>query len=256
MLITTNYIRRCRSIFIMSEVELFKELGMTSNEAKVYLALLKSRSAQAGRITKISGIHRRNVYDALERLIQKGLVSVINKGKHKIFVAEPPERILKILEERRNLAEVEILKLKEIYESDKYKQSARVYYGKSGLRTVFDDQVQEKKEILVIGASMKFFDMLKWYSIQYEKARKKAHIKTKVIFNESDRPEIKKRKFVNSQVRYLPKEYSGPAATNIYGHKVAIILWIEPPIAIIIENKELADTYRRYFDLLWKLSKK
>jgi len=240
----------------MSQVELFEELGMTRNEAKVYLALLKSRSAQAGRITKISGVHRRNVYDALERLIQKGLVSNINKGKQKIFVAEPPERILRIIEDKKALAEAELPKLKEIQMSEEYKQSARVYYGKSGLQTVFDDQIQERKDILVINASIKFFDIFKWYGIQYKKARQQAKIKTKLIFSEADKLSIKKGQLVRSEVKYLPEEYSGPAATNIYGNKVAIILWIEPPIAIIIENKELAETYRRYFNLLWQMAKR
>ncbi|MFH0869247.1 MAG: helix-turn-helix domain-containing protein [archaeon] len=236
--------------------ELFEELGMTRNEAKVYMALLKSKSAQAGRITKISGVHRRNVYDALERLIQKGLVSTINKGKQKVFVAEPPERILRIIDDKKALAEEQIPKLRALQQSEEYKQSARVYYGKSGLQTVFDDQVQSGSEVLVYGASLKYFDLLKWYSFQHEKKRIKYGIKSKLIFNETEKPEVRKKSLARSQVKYISKDYSGPAATNIYGNKVAIILWIEPPVAIIIENRELAETYRRYFNLLWKLSKK
>ncbi len=240
----------------MASMGVFEELGMTRNESKVYVALLKSTSAQAGRITKISGVHRRNVYDALERLIQKGLVSVINKGKHRIFVAESPDRILRIIEEKKILAEAEVPKLIELQKAGEYKQSARVYYGKGGLTTVFDDQVQKGKDVLVYGASTKYFSMLKWYDIQHTKKRVRAGIKTKLIFNETDKREVKRHEQVNSQVKYLPKEYCGPAATNIYGDSVAIILWIEPPVAVIIENKELADTYRRYFNLLWQISKK
>ena len=42
------------------------------------------------------------------------------------------------------------------------------------------------------------------------------------------------------------------AVTNIYGNKIAIIVWSEPPEAVIIENKDAAESYRSYFEVLWK----
>jgi len=56
----------------------------------------------------------------------------------------------------------------------------------------------------------------------------------------------------NSQVKQLPRK-TGPAAINIYGNKVAIIHWSkETPFAIVINNKDIAESYKEFFKLLWK----
>jgi len=43
---------------------------------------------------------------------------------------------------------------------------------------------------------------------------------------------------------------------NIYGNKTAIILWAKQPIVIAIREKEIADAYKNYFELMWRLAKK
>ena len=57
------------------------------------------------------------------------------------------------------------------------------------------------------------------------------------------------------ETRFLSKEYSGPAVINIYADRVVNILWQgETPICFMIINKAIADSYRKWFDLLWKYS--
>jgi len=61
---------------------------------------------------------------------------------------------------------------------------------------------------------------------------------------------------VESEFRYYDDISESPAVTNIYGDKVAIIIWTENPEAIIIENAAVAKAYKSYFDILWKNGKK
>jgi hypothetical protein len=65
--------------------------------------------------------------------------------------------------------------------------------------------------------------------------------------------EVKKLKM--TEVRILPKEYMTPTHISIVGDKVGIILWSEQPLGILIESKEIADSFRNYFALLWKIAK-
>ena len=74
-----------------------------------------------------------------------------------------------------------------------------------------------------------------------------------IIFDSSAKGKLKKIPY--AEIRFLPKNYATPAATNIYGNKVAIINWTENPLAILINNKEIADSYRKYFEILWKSAK-
>ena len=58
-----------------------------------------------------------------------------------------------------------------------------------------------------------------------------------------------------TEVKILPKEYMTPTHINVVGEKVGMILWSEQPLGILIENREIADSFRTYFELLWKLAK-
>ena len=55
-------------------------------------------------------------------------------------------------------------------------------------------------------------------------------------------------------VKYL--DYISPSTTFIYSDKVLIIIWEPFPTAIRIKDKQTADSYRSYFEMLWKISKK
>ena len=72
--------------------------GLTRNEAKVYLALLKIGSASVNEITRKSGIHRVNAYDVINRLMEKGLISSTMRANKTYYEAANPEELLKILD--------------------------------------------------------------------------------------------------------------------------------------------------------------
>src|SRR3989344_8340889 len=77
------------------------EFGLTENESKVYLTVLESGSALAGEITVKTGIHRRNVYDSIERLIKKGLMGYITINNKKYFKATNPRHFFALLDHER-----------------------------------------------------------------------------------------------------------------------------------------------------------
>ena len=61
------------------------KLGLNQNEAKVYLSLLKFGKSDAHQIIKDTKFHKSIVYDNLDKLINKGLVTYIIDGKKRIF---------------------------------------------------------------------------------------------------------------------------------------------------------------------------
>jgi sugar-specific transcriptional regulator TrmB len=230
---------------------LLEEVGLTRIEAKVYIILLELGSALAGKITEKSGIHRRSVYDALERLLEKGLVSYVTTNNRRYFEAVEPKRLLQIIEERKdNLKSIlPELELKRKYAEEK--QETTFFKGKQALKTLFDSQIATRKEILIFGAATNAYKIIKYYFSRYDTLRVKYKIPVKAIFNTK-----LERIIPLSKIRYLPRQYSSHAATNIYGDNVAIILWSEEPLAILIKNKEIAAGYRQYFKLMWKVAKK
>jgi len=234
--------------------ELIETFGLTKLESKIYLTLLDLGPSLAGLITRKSGIHRRNVYDALERLIQKGLVGYIVKNNRKYFEASNPDSLIELLKEKEESIRNILPQLKSKYEQTFEKSETLFFKGKNGLKTVFEDQLSLKKEILVIGASSLAREILKYYFHWFDKRRVEKKIKIKLIYNESAK---KERKIKLAEIRYLPKDYHNPAAMNVYGDRVAIIHWSkENPFVILIKDKDIADGYRNYFNLMWSIAKK
>jgi|TARA_B100001971_G_C18191252_1_gene538743 sugar-specific transcriptional regulator TrmB len=230
-----------------------KQAGLTNNEALVYQALLELGPSLAGQISRKTGLHRRTVYDTTEMLIKKGLIGYMLNNNRRVFKAASPKRFLEILEEKQGRIKEAIPEMLEFYNKTKGKQETNFYKGKSGLRTVFEDQLGTGKEILVLGASPLAYEIFQFYFKWFDKRRKEKKIKTKMIFSSAD----KKIKIPFAEIKYLPQKYSSPLAVNIYGNKVAIILWRkENPFVIVITDEEVAEGYKKYFELMWKVAKK
>ncbi|MBI2499167.1 hypothetical protein HYV88_02905 [Candidatus Woesearchaeota archaeon] len=229
--------------------EILKEIGLTENESKVYLALLELGPSLAGQISRKTGLHRRTVYDTTERLIEKGLIGYILKNNRRVFESSSPKRFLEVIKEKENSINEILPELLSSYTKTREKQETNFYNGKEGIKTVLEDQIETGKEILILGASSLAYEVLQFYFKWFDKRRKEKKIKARIIFSKN----IKKINIPFAEIRYLPEKYSSPLAINIYSDKVAIILWSkESPIAIVIKNKEISEGYRKYFELVWK----
>jgi sugar-specific transcriptional regulator TrmB len=230
-----------------------KEMGLTENESKVYSALLELGPSLAGSISKKTGLHRRVVYDTTHMLIQKGLIGYILENNRKLFQASNPNRFIDILKEKQDSIQTIIPDMLLMFQKTKEKEETNFYKGKNGLKTVLEDQLESKEELLIISAYPIAYDVMQFYFKWFDKKRVKQKQKARIIFNKTD----KKLKIPLSEVRFLPKKYFTPLAINIYGDKVAIILWSQDnPLAIVIKNKEIAEGYKKHFELMWRIAKK
>lgn len=238
-----------------------ESLGLTKLETKVYLELLKLGSTKAGPLVTKTELHRTTVYDILKRLMEKGLVSFIFKEKTRYFQASNPEHFLDLINEKReeiNKKEKDIKKvvrdLKYIQEQSKIKESAQIMQGKRAIKTVFED-ILEYKEYYSFASKGKFKEILETYFDQFQIKKRRRKIKAKILIDESLR-DSDYVKSISGEIKFLPKEYSYPTATFIFGYKVAFFVFTEYPTAFLIESKELAESYKSYFALLWKLARK
>ncbi len=232
--------------------ETLQQLGLTKTEEKIYLTLLDYGSMLAGPLAQKAGIHRRNVYDALHRLIEKGLVSYIMTNNRHYYQAEDPQRLLGMVKERE-IGVKELLPPLELkFRMSHEKQETLFYKGKEGIKAIFEDQLREKKPVYIMGGSKNASEILRYYLPRYTKQRLQKKIQLNIIYTGKRE---KDKGTPLAKTRSLPEGYAGLAATNIYGDKVAIIIWTEEPIAILIKNKDVAESYMNYFKLLWNIAR-
>src|SRR3989344_8948965 len=128
-------------------IEELKDYGFSDNEANIYLALLKIGIETANIISEITGMKRSTTYDNLHILINKGIVSQIVKDGVQYYQAAEPEKILSLLDEKRDRIKKIIPQLNGIKESIKEKTGVTYFEGKKGVLTVLNDIIDERKEL-------------------------------------------------------------------------------------------------------------
>ncbi|MDD5191749.1 MAG: helix-turn-helix domain-containing protein [Candidatus Nanoarchaeia archaeon] len=246
--------------------EELKLLGLNDIDIKVYLTLLNLSESLASEIAKKAEIPRASVYDVLERLEKEGLVSHISKDFKKYFSAAEPETIIKNLEYKKQkikdiLPELDKIKRKISTETTK----TEVYEGKKGLQTIMNFMLEEK-EFFVMGASRKSEEILPFFMEKWHKERAKRKIQVKIIYNDIEKvrkslqdPKIKNILGVGKgwNYKFLHVNYLSPVMTIVFGKRVGLINWVEDhPSAILIESKDIAETYKQYILNLWGIAKK
>jgi len=237
--------------------EILEQVGFSRNEAKVYLALLELGSSTAGDISKKSKVHRTNVYDALEGLGKKGAVAHFSKNDIKYFEAVDPESLLNLLHEKELALESIMPQLKLTHQFVSLKTDAYVYEGVKSVKAILDKFLEKKEPIFVYGIPKEALPKMQSFIVHYHKKRIAAKIAMNHIYNDDAMQRIE---YLNSlpytEARHLPKEFNSPVSTNICGDEVVLVVWQDPVFAIQIKNKEMANSYKKYFEILWGIAKK
>ena len=248
------------------EYESLKEAGLTEGEVKVYVALLKIGSQTSGKIVEESGVSKSIIYHILKKLIDKGLVSYIIKDKTKHFQADDPTHLKDYLEEREKDLEKtkkdvdnilpKLLSLKQVTKES----TAQIYEGFKGIQTAHEhtySKLKKGEEYFYLGI---FPEQQEKYHLYWERdhrKRAKAGINCKLLFNQRTDPKILKNrnKFKGCDARYMPMDIKTPAW--FMGYKDTVVIGLqETEFAIEIVNQKIADSFKAYFDYLWKIVKK
>jgi sugar-specific transcriptional regulator TrmB len=230
-----------------------EQLGLTRIEASIYLTLLENGSQQAGAITKSTGIHRRTVYDAIARLVEKGLVSYIRSNTTKIYEATHPERLMELLKEQERSLASQMKQLEGLYDQQPARHETVFFRGKRGVKALFDDQLtQSNSTILMLGATTAAVEQLKYYFPSFDRMRVQRKIKVKLLFDQRAKGKSYVNKIPLSESKVIQVGRPQDVVTCIYGDSVAIVTFSEKPFGILIREQAVAMQYRNYFELFWK----
>lgn len=236
----------------MADVEkTLEKIGLSTNEIKTYLTLNDHGSCKAGRISKLAHLDRSSAYNSLKLLQEKGFVSYVMIGKVKWFQATGPRRIVEYLKEQEDDVTAILPALQERHKRKKIEGQVRMFKGLKGVRSVFLDIIRTGKDNYVFGSEGQFSERMPEFAYQFDRMKKEKGIKTQLIIRRGRRELDNK----TTKYKYLCDDVESPAVTNIYGGKIAIIIWTDEPEGIIIENAAAARAYKSYFDLMWKYSK-
>lgn len=238
----------------------FDLLNLSENEGKVYLALLELGGGYVSTVARRAGLPRVNCYHTLENLLKKGLVSFISKDKVRFFSAEPPQKLVNVLEEKTNYARSILPELLSISNTLAFKPKIKYFEGLEGVKNILNDTLTAKKELIgysnLEGACELFGD----YIIGYADQKMKKSLKTRIICPSSEQsfdyvkkyyppnfpPELIEILFVN------PKEFWFEHEILIYDDKVVVIsLNKDELVGMIFESPVYARSQKAIFNLAW-----
>ena len=247
------------------ETKVLQEIGLTSGEIKVYLALLKIGESSTGAIAKESQVSRSKLYLILDKLSKKGLVSHVLKGKITYFKAMEPKRILNYMDEKnsefnKKRVEIETFIKKFGEQKSKDKTEATLFSGIKSIKNFYLnllDELSQGEIYYVLGATYgENKPGVKEFFENYHNQRAKKKIKLKMLANHDTKEKLVKTTYLNAEIRFLPQYLLSNMIVVFYKNKSFIFFLSDEPVGFLMKNQEITKGFKSYFEAFWKLAKK
>ena len=242
------------------------QLGLTDGEARIYASLLKLGSSKVGAIVRDSHVSYSKIYDVLERLSIKGLVSHVTIGNIKHFNAVEPYRLYDYIQKKEEQLNTQkktvnliVPSLIRLAKNNRIGNSAEIFVGDRGLRTAY--------EILLRDASSNdilryFYPYDEYHDIaspfysrlhQFQKSKGLEERGISVIaFKKSKHYKEISSKF-GVKLRFV--RFPLPGTMDIFKDRMLIIDW-SSKTGILISSNEISDHFRKYFDSIWNIAER
>ncbi len=251
------------------DTQVLEEIGFTKGELRVYFALLELGTVSSGPIIISSKVSRSKVYEILERLKEKGLVSDLIRDGVRYFQALSPKKIFDYLQTReQNLKEQKnafkniLPQLLDKQQSRQSEHQVRVYHGFEGLKTLYLEMMRDltkKEEYLGFAFSPEALRHKSFLLLldKFHHLRAKQGARAKILCSQKDLLNARKLRAPRTQgYEFRVSKHPFPASISIFKDTVATFIWEPTPRVFTITSKETAEHYRKFFYELWNDAKR
>lgn len=237
------------------DTSILEDIGLTGAEIKVFITLLELGSSNAGKVVDKSGLQNAVVHRAFHSLAEKGLITYVLEGRIKQYQAIEPKLLLNFLDEKKARLKQLLPELEIKQQMAKARPQATIFQGIRGIKELINLMLEtDAKEYSIFGGAKISNDMLgEHFWAQFHNKRIEKNIHGRLLFHNSLKEwgeQLTKKKLTD--VRYTAQGFEELTETLICGDRVAIILYTEKPFGFLIEESAAADSYRKFFELLWQ----
>ena len=239
-----------------------ESIGLSRQEAIVYLSALKLGVAKASQIAQKAGITREAVYYILKLLQKKGFVSEAIKSGVKYYSAVSPKRILEIIEEEKQQKTETIQEVLHEFESLQKVALTRpqieVYEGPEGFKTIVAKLVEKENQEICSYVPEKTLHFLPTFHLQFRRRRRERNVRMRVItektslmeeIKKKDKEELRETRFNDKIIKKIE------AAYFILPDAIVMIRATEKEqIGVYIKEENTAKLQKNIFEQVWKAS--
>ena len=246
--------RTSTNINIHMLIKNLQQIGLTENQAKIYLACLELGETNIKDISLKSNIKRTSIYDLIPDMINAGILKQTIQGKKRKFLAIGPEELKTLLKKRDMLLEQIMPDLRSLDNVTGTRPKVLFFNGIEGLKNAYEDLLNYKNTTVRGWASEDLVEMLgdEWID-SYIKRRLQKGIKEYMIYpigKTSKKYFAKDNEHKRTSKLIDPKKYKFDIEINIYHNKVAMVS-AKDKVAVIIESKPIVNTLKTIFQICW-----
>jgi len=236
-------------------------LGLSKGQIAVYSAVLELGIASIGRIQEKTGIERRNIYDILNKLIERGLITYMAEHGKRTYQSSHPSKVAEEISMKRaalERLEGQLPGMRTLFEEVKPGIRAEVFRGNESLKALLNEVLEHEASYWIGGNSGVEGTNLKiWFKHWMARRAKQQHMMHDLVDYGSSLEGLSPKDIVKHRREYykfseLPKKLASPMVVVIFGNKVAQILWSSQSFAFVLESMEIKESYMRYFHYFWK----
>lgn len=240
-------------------IETLEEIGLSQNEAKIYEALLAIGVATVPAIALKTGVHKRNIYDIVPKMLKKGIIYQIADTRENRYGPVSPAKLADLIWEKDEKLKKILPDLSKQFRKTATNEAVYIYKGKEGFKNYLRDILAVGEDVFFVGAKGGWFDKdMHPFIEDFLKQAKKRKIKYFHIFD----AEVKKfapdlLAELGKPYRFLSEQYSTTGAIDIFGDHIVTFSGLtlknitDDVTLVVIINDELADCYRTWFRFMW-----
>lgn len=236
----------------MSLETTLKQFGLNDKQLAVYLATLQLGSASVQAIAKKADVKRPTAYLLLNELAAQGLVASIPKKGKQTYSAENPEKLLNILDQKKQAVREVIPQLLSIYNTPSHQPQVLMYEGMEGIRQVYRMIAQEATQadwLADLGyINTHWPEIPKMFlNLIRQKKFKQREIN---LLNPAGLALVRKHHSDRFVVRYTTLPITIDFA--LFNDKVAIFSLKDNIYAVVIHDAKIVESFRTLYQLAWK----
>lgn len=241
------------------------KIGLNDKEISLYLSVLELKESPIVPISSRANLPRTSAQYILEQLAHRGLIAIGEHRNRKTYRANPPERVLALLQKQKVDLAAQSTALQEalpdllhLYQTSPFQPRVQVYRGEE-IRIPFEELLEAPiSEYHYASDTGTLEEVLgKRYLNDWIKRRIAKGVwsngirvkerETDDILHTSNSKNLRR-------LRFAPKGYRFPAMVLLYGDNVATITSAKENFAVVVTSHDYALTMRGWFAALWSQS--
>jgi sugar-specific transcriptional regulator TrmB len=207
-------------------------------------------------LARAAEMRRTTAYAVLDSLQRYGLMHTEIRGLKRFFVAESPEKVEKILDQRRSTFREHLPELLALHNLRGESGMFQYFEGLSALKNVYEElfsMVRPGDDYQVVSNLDQWFSADPNFFESFISRRARLNIRIRILAIDSSyaRKRKNEQQLYHNQIKILPPGTKLSTNLVVIPRRLVIHQLNPPVMAIVTSNQSIIQMHRELFDIIW-----